>query len=413
MKVKLFLLLLVVVVASGIVASPSTREYLQHWGKPRFRTAEVSRGTITTYVRATGAVRSVQAVQVGSFVSGPIEALYADFNDHVKKGDLIAKIDDRLYQADVASERAILATRKADVRRAEALLQQAINEESRGLAVREDNQDFISNSELDQLKFNRQSLEAQLDVAKAGVEQAEAKLSNSLANLAYTEIRSPVDGIIIDRAVEPGQTVAATFATPVLFVVAPDLAGEMYIYAKVDEADIGLVREAQRVKRPVHFTVDAYPDQIFEGTIKQIRSSSSVIEGVVTFTVVVSTFNPDRRLMPGMTASLFFETEVSEDILRVPNAAISFYPQQKHVHPQDRELLDPDRGLAENQDDQQEQDDTPFGIRRRNQRHVWTAQGDFLRAVPITIGISDERYTEVLSGDLSEGGRIVIGLETK
>ena len=409
MRIKLLLILVVVIAAGSFAATPSVREYFRDLGKPHFRTAEVSRGTITTYVRATGTVRSVQAVQVGTFASGPIEALYADFNDHVEKGQLLAKIDDRLYQADVASERAILATRQADVRRVEAMLEQALNEESRGLALHKDDPNFISDTELDQLKFNRQAAEAQTEVARASVEQAEAKLNNSLANLAYTEIRSPVDGLIIDRLVETGQTVTATFATPVLFVVAPDLAGEMYIYAKVDEADIGLVGEAKEAGRPVHFTVDAHPDDVFEGTVKQIRSSSSVVEGVVTFPVVVSTLNSNRKLLPGMTASLFFETEVREDVLRVPNAVISFYPERRHVHPRDRSLLDPEAVLNEEDDEAQ----LPFETRRRNQRHVWAVDELLLRGIPIAIGISDERYTEVLDGALSEGDRLVVGLETK
>lgn len=405
--------LLLAVGAAGLAAASPAFQSLYGIAPAKYEVAAVGRGTIVKVVRATGRVKPVHAVQVGTFVSGPIDELFVDFNDTVKKGDLLAKIDARIYESEVAQDRAIVATRKADLQRVKALLEQAVNEEQRGLGVREDNEDFISDSELDALKYQRLSLAAQVEVSKAAVQQAEAKLKNSLANLEYTEIRSPVDGVVIDRRVEKGQTVAATFATPVLFIVAPELAQEMHVYATVDEADIGLVRAAKQEDRTVSYTVDAYPDEVFEGRIEQIRSSSAAIDGVVTFPVVVSTTNPDRKLMGGMTANLLFKTEQKDEALYVPNSAIRFYPPEHLVRQQDRSILDPEQALASEAADDSGDGPSLLHNENRNRRHVWVANDEGkLRAVEITIGISDDRVTEVLKGELTEGDKIVIAVES-
>ena len=406
--------ILLIAVVAAVAGAPSAIQYWKRAAAPRFEFAEVSRGRITAEVRATGTVEPVLTVQVGSFVSGMIQSLHADFNDLVKKGQLLAKIDPRILEADVARDRAALATAKAEVQRVQALLQEAKNEEGRGLALRADNPGYISDAELDRMKFHGISLEAQLAVAETGVQQADARLTNSLANLQYTEILSPVDGQIIDRRVEPGQTVAATFTTPILFVVAPDLAGEMHVFAKVDEADIGLVREAQEADRPVRFTVDAYPDEEFVGKIKQIRSRSATIESVVTFPVVVSTTNSKRKLLPGMTGNLFFTTAVKENALRVPNAAIRFYPPAQYVRIQDRKLLDPEAGAKDADEAESGGKDAPLtSVQWRNRRHVWVTEGPWLKAVEVTIGISDDQYTEIVSHNVSEGDRVATGIEAK
>jgi len=414
MKTRLaFLFVIVALIAIAIVAAPTAQERWRQYTAPSFQTTTLSRGDISSVVRATGTVKPVLAVDVGSFASGPIEELYADFNDEVKKGQLIAKIDPRIYEGDVARDEALLATQESEVKRVDAGLQQAKNEEARGLAVRKDNPDFISDKELDNLKFTRISLEAQLAVAQANVMQAKAQLENSRANLGYTQIRSPVDGIIIDRKVEPGQTVAAAFTTPVLFTVAPDLAGQMDIFAAVDEADIGHVTAALKNERPVHFTVDAYLGERFEGTIRQIRSRSVILENVVTFPVIVSTTNTDRKLMPGMTANLFFETETKKDVLRVPNSAIHFFPPAKFVRPADRKLLMPGR-VPEPELDEEGNPDVmrAWMPETDNRRHLWVVEGLQLRAVEVTVGISDEFFTEITSGDLQEGFEVVISTGT-
>ncbi|MFV2066066.1 MAG: efflux RND transporter periplasmic adaptor subunit, partial [Pirellulales bacterium] len=236
------LLVLALFVAAGAATVRPIRDYWKARHRTHYRTAEVIRGQIVLTVNSTGTVKPVLSVQIGAFVSGPIVELNVDFNDRVKKDDVMARIDPRIYEAAVARDRAVLATRRADVERAEALLQQAKNDEARAKALEAESEDFISGTEIDQFHFNRLSLEAQLAVAHAWVDQAKANLSNSEANLYYTEIRAPVDGIVIDRKIDPGQTLAAQFQTPELFIVAPDMEKRMYVYADVDESEIGLVR---------------------------------------------------------------------------------------------------------------------------------------------------------------------------
>jgi HlyD family secretion protein len=238
-------------------------------------------------------------------------------------------------------------------------------------------------------------------------------------NLAYTTIRSPVDGIIIDRKVDAGQTVAAQFQTPVLFVVAPDLDKKVYVYASVDEADIGLIRDAQARNEPVSFTVDAYPNDTFEGRIFQVRLNPTTIQNVVTYTVVVESANPQIKLIPGMTANLNFQIEIHARVPTVPNAALRFYPKPAQVRESDRAILagsapragQVDRRSATAVADPGKGNKTgPQGS--LNHRYVWVIDGDLLAAVKIETGLSDKSFTEVVSGDLHEGQEVVVGLQT-
>jgi HlyD family secretion protein len=410
-----------VLVLGGAAAAgytPARDYYEKHYGL-KFREVEVSRGPIVSVVDATGTVQPVLSVSVGSFVSGPIEGLFVDFNDTVTKGQLLAKIDPRLYQANVARDRATLSTQKAGVERAKAQLQQARNDEARSQALRKENKNFISDAEMDQFKFNRMSLEAQLVVAEASVEQAEANLKNSVANLDYTDIRSPVDGIIINRKIDQGQTLAAQFQTPELFIVAPDMRSRMHILASVDEADIGLIREAQRRQLPVRFTVDAYPDDLFTGEIAQIRMSSTTTQNVVTYPVIVAAPNPDLKLMPGMTASISFQIEDTQEVLRIPNAAMRFYPQREQVRTEDRSILDGADGerMRNPQEDRdsagtrQSALDKAEARRNRHHRHVWVLEGKKLKAIEVTTGVSDHKFTALVHGELVEGQKLVTGIK--
>lgn len=408
---------LVLLVLGGIgagVVGPA-RRYWEERNRPKFRTAQVAQGRITAVVNSTGTVKPVLSVHVGSFVSGPIKTLYVDFNDEVEEGDLLAELDTRIYDASVARDRAALATRLAEVERTRARLQQAINDEKRSQGLRETNAAFISDSEMDQYRFARMALDAELAVAEAAVEQARANLENSEANLGYTKIVSPVDGVVIDRKIDPGQTLAAQFQTPELFVVAPDMRKEMHIFASVDEADIGMIRQAQEDGNPVEFTVYAYPGELFQGTIAQIRLSSETEQNVVTYPVVISAPNEDLRLLPGMTADISFKIEERDELIQIPNAAFRFYPERKHVHEEDRSLLD---GTAETGDDRRTEEPPAAEARaksnrsRRN-RHVWVKDGHLLRAVEVVTGISDYRVTEMVSGELKPGDELVIGLEQK
>jgi len=377
---------------------------------PQWRTATVSRGEIIATVNSSGTVKPVLSVSVGTFVSGPIIELRADFNQIVKKDELLARIDPRLYAASVARAEAVLATRQADVENAQALLQQAVRSERRALALQAENEDFISIKEMDSFHFNRRSLEARLKQTHAAVLQAQADLSNAEANLDYTEIRSPVDGMVIDRKIDRGQTLAAQFQTPELFIVAPDMKNKMHIFASVDEADIGLIHRAQLENRPVEFRVDAYPDDLFQGQIEQLRKNSTTEQNVVTYPVIVSVANPDLKLLPGMTASLSFEIAKKENILRVPNEALRFYPNREQVRPEDRKILDgtQDEG-TDVPESRRSAADRAEASRKRNQRHVWVAAGEWLKAVSVEIGLSDMKFSELVAGELTENQSLVTG----
>ncbi len=417
-KLLKWLLFIGVPAAIIAVAYMPVMTYWKERNRIHYKEAEVNTGTIVWVVNSTGTVKPVRSVSIGAVVSGPIESLYVNFNDEVKKGDLLAKIDPRIYDANVARDRAALATRKADVDRAQALLQQAINDLQRAESLRDENKDFISDAEMDQFKFNQKSLEAQLIVAITSIEQAQASLDNSMANLGYTEIRSPVDGIVIDKKIDPGQSLASQFQTPELFVLAPEMRERMLVYASVDEADIGKIAKAQESGQGVKFTVDAYLDDIFEGEIDQIRKSSTTTQNVVTYPVIVAAKNEDLKLMPGMTANISFTVRKAEDVRRIPNAALRFYPAREQVREADRTILD---GVEEQAGETGNENDTKTLSaeekaelrRKRNSRHVWVVEGDFLKAIAVETGISDNKYTELVSGDLKVGQKLVTGIKPK
>ncbi len=417
-KLIILLVVLVVLGGGGYLAAGPTAKFLKERARPNWRLAEVEEGQIVAVVNSTGSVKPVLQVTVGSFVSGPILELSGEFNQEVKKDQLLAKIDPRIYDAALKQQVANYKTRVADVKRVKAQLQQAINDEKRAYKLRDEDPTFIAQAEIDKFRFTRESLEAQVAVADAAVEQAEASVANAQAQVDYTEIRSPVDGFIINRKIDRGQTLAAQFQTPELFIIAPEMRKKMHIHASVDEADIGLIRAAQLEKRPVQFTVDAYPDDLFEGHIEEIRLSSTTTQNVVTYPVVVAAPNEELKLLPGMTASISFQVDQREGVLKVPNAALRFYPDSRYVRPEDRPLLE---GLASTKDDdsvsQSERnlsaDERAEARRRRSRRHVWIVEGDFLRAIEVETGLSDSQFSALVEGELKAGMKLVTGIQAK
>ena len=405
------LLVLAVLGLVGYFSWPPIARAIAERNKPRWRTAEVKTGVITKVVNATGTVRPVKSVQVGSFVSGPIQDLYVEFNEEVKEGQLLATIDSRLFASIVTRDEAILESRKAEVQRVQATLQQAMNDEKRASILNQQKSGLIPQAEMDQYTFNRKSLEAQLAIARAAVAQAQASLVNSRANLDYCEIRSPVDGMIIDRKVEPGQTLAAQFQTPELFVIGVGMRDKMHIFADVDESEIGLIRQAAQEGRPVTFTIDAYPDDLFEGKIEEVRFSANTTQNVVTYPVVVAAANPDLKLLPGMTANLSFEVQQTGTVIQIPKAALRFYPPDiKYVHPDDRGILAGDDWGSTDATPEAAPATARVAMRKRDQRrHVWIYDGEFLRAIEVHIGISSNRYGELISGELAPGTALVTG----
>ncbi len=380
----------------------------------KFRTARVARGEIVENVNSTGTLQPVHTVQIGAIVSGPISKVLVDYNSKVKAGQLLAKIDPRNYEAQVQRDQAALATRKADLERVKALAANASANDKRAQGLRKLKATYISEAELDQSLADLRTSEAQVKLAEASIKEAEGSLKSSQSNLDYTNIYSPVDGIIMDRKVDEGQTVAASFQTPVLFLVAPHMDERMHVYASVDEADIGLIRKAQEEKQPVSFTVDAYPDALFNGHIFEVRLNPTTLQNVVTYTVVVETPNEQVKLLPGMTAKLSFQIQRHEGVLKVPNAALRFLPKPEQVQPEFRQLLEGISGPSTDAERNaavasRSADEIAAANRQRNVRHVWKLNGELLAAIEVTTGLSDNDYTEVLSGDLSEKQELVTG----
>lgn len=417
---KTFLKFLLVIGLIGGAGAAGYRPALRYWAqrnKVTWETAKIESGDITRFVNSTGTIQPVLSVSVGSFVSGPIVELNVDFNDEVKKDDVLARVDPRLYKANVDRDEATLNTRRADLERIEAQLRQSLNNYLRGKKLRESNKDFLSDREMDALVFEVKSLQAQRKLAKASILQATASLETSLANLKYCEVTSPVDGVVIDRKINPGQTLAAQFQTPELFVVAPDLREKVHVFASVDEADIGMIQNAKKEDRPVTFTVDAHPDEVFGGEIEQIRVSSVATQNVVTYPVVIAAKNPDLKLLPGMTASISFEVDSTEQVPKIPTSAIRFFPDDvARVRQADRHLIDGSAwqsksrtGKDENEDADRTAEEKAEAQRKKNKRHVWMVEGEFLKAVPITTGLTEKGFTEMVDGDLNTGDALVIG----
>ncbi|HNV33846.1 MAG TPA: efflux RND transporter periplasmic adaptor subunit, partial [Nitrospira sp.] len=295
---------------------------LWHWWSNdpvagHYKTLPVDRGPITSLVTATGAVNPVISVQVGSQVSGKIAKIYADFNSIVREGQVLASIDQKPYQAKVSQAKAALKSAKATLAKARNMLAQRTLELNRMAALRE--QQFVAQSDLDLSRTNYRDAEAQVDLSQAQVDQAKATLSSAELDLGYTTIISPVNGTVVSRNVEEGQTVVASFQTPTLFVIAQDLT-RMQVIANVSESDIGGVSEGTSAD----FRVDAYPREFFHGVVTQVRNAPVSIQNVVTYDVIISVENPELKLKPGMTANITIVTARNEDALRAPNAALRF-----------------------------------------------------------------------------------------
>jgi HlyD family secretion protein len=421
-----WLVVLGVIVGGGAAVSVPLRSWWQQRLAPHYLTAPVSRGRVETAVNSTGTVKAVRSVTVGAFASGPIAEIHADFNSVVKKGMLLAHIDPKLAkaaldrdQAALDRDLAALRTQKAERDRLKALLQQARNNEDRARKLTAINKDYLSETDMDQYHFTRVTSEAQVDLAEANVAQGEANvalsranLANSQANLDYTNIFSPVDGIVIERKVDRGQTVAASFQTPELFVIAEEMDKHMHVFASVDEADIGMIRAAEQGKHEVKFTVDAYPGDLFTGSIYQVRNNSTTTQNVVTYPVVIDAPNPDMKLKPGMTASLSFQIQAKEDVLRVPAAALRFVPPAARVRPEDRHYLEAaPNGAGEGKGNRTASQKVELS-RSRQRRVVWVQDGELLRAVPVTLGLIEHQFAELLDGDVAEGQAVVTGTES-
>ena len=356
------------IIAAAIFMVAGKRKALQ---QVTYDTVPVEKGDVAYFVTATGTIEPVTEVEVGTQVSGIIAKLYADYNSTVKEGQIIAEMDKVTLESDLASARATY-----DGNKAEYIYQEKNYARSKGLHEK----NLISDTEYEQAEYN-------YAMAKSAYENSQAALAKAERNLSYATIASPIDGLVIDRAVEEGQTVAAGFETPTLFTIAADLT-KMQVVADVDEADIGGVKEGQRVS----FTVDAYPDDVFDGRVIQIRLGSSAgsssvtstaTESVVTYEVVIAADNPDLKLLPRLTANLSIYTKEAHDVLCVPARALRFNP---HAMATKNDRIIDCEGAAK----------------------LWTKDGNVFTAHPVTTGISDGVSTEI-TGGMEEGMEIIAG----
>ena len=365
----------------------------------RYRSAAVERGPVVSLVTATGMINPVVSVQVGTQVSGMIKSLHADFNSVVKAGDIVAVIDPEPFKARRDQAAGNLEMSKANVARVKTDLAQRTRELHRAKSLAA--QQFVSQNDVDVAATNFQAAEAQINVAAAQVKQAEAALSAAELDLKYTVIRSPVNGIVVARNVEVGQTVAASFATPNLFLIALDLT-KMQVDTNVSESDIGGIIEGKEAT----FTVDAYPGHQFAGTIRQVRLAPINVQNVVTYNVVVSVDNGDLRLKPGMTANVSIVVAQRDGVLKVPNAALRFMPPT---------AARADRSIPDGKPVKEKGGEQTAGAGRGIEapsRTVWR-QGSSGELEPIRVqtGISDGLATEIVSQELSEGALVVVGID--
>jgi HlyD family secretion protein len=369
-------------------------------GEPTaYRTETVTRGPISEVVSATGDVSAIVTVNVGSQVSGIVSKLYVDFNSLVKKGQPLADLDPRLFRATLERTQAGLASAQADVEKAQAQLNDALRVEKRTKELVE--QKLVSQQDVDSAVANREQMAAALSSTKAKVLQARADRDMAAANLEFARITSPIDGIVVSRAVDVGQTVAASFQTPTMFTIANDLT-KMQVLAHIDEADVGKVHEGEEAR----FTVDAYPGDEFNGVIREVRQAPNTIQNVVTYDAVIDAANPERKLRQGMTAAVKVLTGHKDNVVRVSNAALRWKPDAAAA-PEQPAGQNPrgDRTMARTE---RRSAGAPGSPALGKPARLYKVADGKPVPVDVRIGISDGQRTEIVSG-LAENDAVVVG----
>ena len=398
---KKYLIILTVVI---LIAGVAGYFYYKRTPEISFKTAKIERGTIVSTVAATGNLSAVITVQVGTQVSGTIQKLYVDYNSRVKKGQPIAEIDPALFNASVEQSQGNYLNAEANLQKAKVALVDAERTVKRNKQLLADG--IISQSDYDVVETALQSARAGVKAAEGSVAQTRGALMQAKTNLRYSVIRSPVDGVVISRAIDVGQTVAASFSTPTLFTIAQDLT-KMQIEVSVDEADISRIKLAQKAG----FTVDSYPEQTFRGKVTQIRSAPIITQNVVTYVVVVSVDNSDLKLMPGMTANVSVEAAKKEDVLKLPPAALRFKPKLKGDDAKEKV-----KGETAGADAQRSagaggpnggSKGGPGKAKVKNQQVYLLKEGKPL-AVPVKTGIANNNSIELVEGALKEGDEVII-----
>lgn len=355
--------------------------------EPKYETATVDRAAITQTVSASGTLNPVKLVNVGTQISGVVRVLHADFNDTVTQDQILAELDQSLLKAQLQQSQANLAS-------AEAALRNARLTYDRNLTLFK--QDFIPKADLDKAQTD-------MDTARAQVIAARGQVSRDQVNIGYSVIRSPVSGVIVSRAIDVGQTVAASFQTPTLFTIAQDLKA-MQIDTSLSEADVGAVKAGMKAR----FTVDAFPDRHFEGIVRQVRLNPTTVQNVVTYNVVIDVSNDDLVLLPGMTAFVTIIESEKNDVLRVPNDALNFKPAERIARKPDASAnpnaMPVQAGNIADTATRQTTGEQPAKMNAQ----VYVLENNRPKSVPITIGMSDSKFTEIVAGNLKEGDSVII-----
>ena len=397
-------------------------------------TAKVERGDIRQVIDATGTINPVTLVQVGSQVSGMISKLYVDFNSKVTKGQVIAEIDPKLFQgavlqaqADLQNAQATLAAAKSNLAKDQATLKQNKLDYERAVGLAQ--QGVMSQQQLDQAKATYDAISAQVGSDRAAIQQAEAQVAQKAAslkvaqtNLDYTIIRAPINGTVVNRNIDIGQTVAASLQAPTLFTIALDLT-KMQVYAKTDEGDVGQIRPGHSAD----FQVDAFPKEIFHGVVHQVRMNATTVQNVVTYDTIIDFDNPDLKLFPGMTAYVSIPVASANDVTKVPNAALRFKPDLPATQVQElyrRYGVEAPQAAPPARTPEAATQQPGGGVRARSATNtsasrttdaaiVWKLlPAKSLQPIPIHIGLTDHTYTALTSGDLKPGDELVTGATT-
>ncbi len=411
-----------IVVILGIIAGYFLLRDHQENGI-KYKTEILSKGNIEALVSTTGTVNPVTIVEVGSQVSGRILKLYVDFNTRVKEGQVVAEIDPSQILTQIKQYEANYESAKASLEKAKVTLENIRKQYDRALQLFK--KELISFEEKESTEAQFLTAKTDVQSAQARLQQSKSQLDSAKVDLGYTVIKSPIDGIVILRNVNIGQTVAASFQAPVLFKIANDLS-KMQVECSIDEADIGKIKEGQEVK----FTVDAFPEENFNGKVTQVRYSPEVIQNVVTYTTIVEVANPEMKLRPGMTATVSIVTGRAENALLVPNAALRFTPtlspeEMKEIMMHMREEMTKRRG-GERPDMEAGSErrsqfpgmrmaaggkETEGSSRRKQAPRVWILdETGKLRLAFFKAGVTDDSYTEVVRGTLKEGQRVITGI---
>jgi len=365
-----------------LVAALAAWRFAKRPQAPQFTTAPVTTGSVARAVTASGTVNPVVTVQVVSYVSGVVTGVFCDYNTHVVKGQLCAQIDPQPYQSTVDQDQANLASARAQLEKDQTAAQYAELTYTRNADLRA--RGLIAQDVLDQAKAAADQAKAQVEVDTTAVQQRQAALQAAEINLGYTKILSPVDGTVLSRTITQGQTVAASFQTPTLFLIATDLT-KMQVDTNVSESDIGEVHAGSEAA----FTVEAFPDRTFTGTVSQVREAPQTVQNVVTYDVVVTAGNPDEALKPGMTATVRIIAEKRDNVLRVPDQALRYTPG----------------GIAGTAGRDTAQ---PVGEQAGTDGAVWILRNGRPVRVPVTIGLDDDTNAEIVKGDLRQGDQVIV-----